>query len=168
MADRMRSIPRRGIAVVALFALLGGLCVQYGTLAPDPSANRYPGSDGIAAGTVAPGDRVVVAGIVRSVGAEGVVVDAADGHRIVVGFEEGRTLGTDPDPDVGEGVWIYGVLRPDGAVSVERAIVRPMWEMYYLYAASFLGGLLVFVRFLRTWRLDTDRWQFVPREESRG
>ncbi|MFB6102872.1 MAG: hypothetical protein ABEJ73_09930 [Haloplanus sp.] len=156
----------RWLAILGLFAVLFGLCVGYGTLEPAPSANRFPTNSAVGTDAVAPGDRVVLSGIVHAVDADGVVLDLKGGPRIVV-----RSLGGNPDP--GDDVWLYGVVDAGpttqgavGSVRVERAIVRPPWAITYLYAVSALGALLTLVRIVRTWRVDSDRWRIVAREDG--
>ncbi|AZH25542.1 hypothetical protein [Haloplanus aerogenes] len=156
----MRSV-RRGVAIAACCTLLLVLLVGYGTLTPDPATGRFPSNGAVAAGTVDTGDRVVVAGTARGDTTEGTVVDLDGGPRVVV-----RGLDAAPGADV----WLYGIYR-DGSIRNVRAIVRAPWEITYLYAVSLLGGLLTLGRVVRTWRVDTDRWQVVPRdrgEESDG
>jgi len=154
----MRSISRRSVAFTACCALLVVLLVGHGTLTPDPAAGRFPGNDAVAAGTVDDGGRVVVAGVVEAETADGTVVALGEGSRITV-------RGLDAAPDTG--VWLYGTYR-DGAIRNRRAIVRAQWEHTYLYAVSLLGGLLTLGRVVRTWRVDADTWQLVPRGEDRG
>ncbi|WP_248896704.1 hypothetical protein [Haloplanus halobius] len=163
----MRPIPRRGIAIALLLALLGGLCVQYGALTPAPESHRYPGNGHVASGDVAPGDRVVLAGTVRSVDGERAIIELDDGPPIVVRELRDGAVG-DATPTPGDDVWFAGVVRPDGSVTVERALVRAPWEITYLYSVSALGALLLLVRFVRTWRFDTDHVRFVPREGKGG
>jgi hypothetical protein len=156
----MWSVSRRGVALAALCTLLLALLVGYGTVTPDPSAGRFPGNDEIGAGTVDAGDRVVVSGTVRDETSGGTVVDLDDGPRVVV-----HDLDAAPAP--GDPVWLYGTYH-DGTIRTRRAIVRAPWEITYLYAVSLLGGLVTFTRVAWTWRLDTDGWHVVPREDDRG
>jgi len=151
-------VARRGVAIVACSVLLLALLVGYGTLTPDPAAGRFPSNGAVGAETVESGDRVVVAGTVRRDTPEGTVVALDGGSRVVV-----RGLDAAPGADV----WLYGTDH-DEAIRAERAIVRAQWEITYLYAVSVLGGLLTLGRVARTWRVDTDRWQVVPRDRGEG
>jgi hypothetical protein len=147
---------------VGLALLLGGLCVGYGTLQPDPAEHRYPGNDALAAGHLVTGDRVVLSGTVRAVTADRVALDLKHGESRV------SLRGFDREVGRGDDVWLYGVVRSDGSVAVERAVVRDPWEIAYLYAVSLVGALLTLGRALRTWRVDRDRYRFVPREGRDG
>jgi hypothetical protein len=153
----MRPGLRRGVAVAASCTLLV-LVVGYGAVTPDPTAGRFPSNGAVAAGAVDAGDRVVVAGTAGRDTPGGTVVTLDGGSRVVVS-------GIDADP--GADVWLYGTYH-GGTIRSERAVVRAGWEITYLYAVSLLGGALAFARIVRTWRIDTDRWLVVPREERDG
>jgi hypothetical protein len=152
----------RAVVVAGLAVLLVGLCVGYGALPADPAEHRYPGNGALAAGDLGAGERVVLSGTVRIVGSDRVVLGLrGDGSRVTL-----RGLGGDPAP--GDDVWLYGSVRADGDVAVERAVVRAPWEIAYLYAVSLVGGLLTLHRVRRTWRFDRDRCLLVPREGGDG
>ncbi|AXG10421.1 hypothetical protein [Haloplanus rubicundus] len=153
----MRPIPRRGVAAVLILAL-GALLVAHGTLTPDPAAGRFPGNGAVGSGTLATGDRVVVAGTARGDAPGGARLDLGGGPTVIV-------HGLDADP--GTDVWLYGTYE-DGTIRSDRAVVRAPWEITYLYAVSALGGMLTLGRVVRTWRVDTDRWVIVPREDGDG
>ena len=104
----------------------------------------------------------------------GRVADAdADGTSITVAAS-GRTLAVTvnrwarPDRGVrpGDAVQVYGRLEPGGAVDAERVVVSPAAGLRYLYAVSAVGLLLALASFLRSWRFDTGRLAFVPREDE--
>lgn len=149
---------RRGVAIAVLCTLLLALLVAYGTVTPDPAAGRFPDNGEVESGTVDDGGRVVVAGTARGDAAGGTVVDLDGGPRVVV-----RNLDAAP----GDDVWLYGTYR-GGTIRNRRAIVRAPWEITYLYAVSLLGGLLTLGRVVWTWRIDTDEWCVIPREDGRG
>jgi hypothetical protein len=154
----MRPLSYRGVAVAALALALVILLVAYGTLAPDPAAGRFPSNAAVAAGTLADGDRVVVAGTARDDASAGTRLALDGGPTVVV-----SSLDADPGADV----WLYGTYE-DGTIRSDRAVVRASWEITYLYAVSALGGLVTLGRVVRTWRVDTDRWVVVPRGEEDG
>jgi len=152
-------MPSSRIALAVGVALtLGALCVGYGALPPDPAEHRYPGNEALVTGGVGSGDRVVLSGTVHAVTVDGVTLDPKGGGSRI------RLRGLDRDAGRGDDVWLYGAVRSDGSVAVERAVVRDPWEIAYLYGVSFVGGLLTLGRVLGTWRFDRDRRRFVPRE----
>lgn len=154
----MWAVSRRGLAIAILSLLLLACFVGYGALTADSEAGRFPGNDAVDAGTVDDGDSVVVSGTARRDTPGGTVVDLDDGPRIVV-------HGLDATP--GTDVWLYGTYR-ERTIRSHHAVVRAPWEITYLYAVSLLGGLLTLGRIVRTWRIDTDGWHVVPREDDDG
>jgi hypothetical protein len=149
--------PRRPLVAALLLALVA-LLVGYGTLSPDPAAGRFFDDDALVDGTLVPGDRVAVSGTARGDASGGIRLDLDDGPTVVV-----RGLDAAPGADV----WLYGTYEA-GAIRSDRAVVRAPWEITYLYAVSALGGVLTLGRVVRTWRVDTDRWVVVPREDEDG
>lgn len=57
---------------------------------------------------------------------------------------------------------VFGTLEDESTLAVERATVRELWERYYMYIVSFIGGLWVLGRIGQHWRFDRDRSAFVP------
>lgn len=73
-----------------------------------------------------------------------------------------------PPADVGDDVYLYGELRPDGTVAVDtdRTLVREPWERTYMFGISILAALLVGGRVVNEWRLCRTTLTLVPRERS--
>lgn len=151
---------RRLVAVAVCLAVLSGLFVAHGTIEPDPERNRYPSNDALASGHEdAVGDRVVLGGEIADT--DPVVFRGSAGVDDEVRIE---LAGLDEDVAPGDDVWLAGTVEETGVVAVDSALVRSPWELRYMYAVSFVGGLWVLVRFCRQWRLETRGLAFVPRD----
>lgn len=149
----------RGGLLLALLLALAASLVAFGAVAPDPSANTFPGNDEVVADPAAHvNERVVVGGTV--VGTDPVVVRLENG----VGVHEVTVTGLDrTDVSTGDRLSAFGSLSGTDAVEAERSIVRAPWELAYMYGVSFLGGLVVLGRLGLGWRVDGERWVLVPR-----
>lgn len=149
----------RGGLVLALLLALAVALVAHGSVDPDPAANTFPGSHEVVADPGAHvGERVAVSGTV--VGTDPVVVRLEDGvgvHRVTV------TGLPSADLEAGDHLSVFGTLTGPGTVVAERSVAREPWELDYMYAVSFLGGLLVLWRLIRGWQLDRERVALVPR-----
>ena len=74
---------------------------------------------------------------------------------------------TDPGPDevaVGDQIQVYGRLAPDRRLVTTASDVQSPDALRAMYGVSILGIAVAGGAFLRRWRVDTDRWAFVPRE----
>ncbi len=146
---------RRLVATVALCLLAAGLLVGFAVRFDGTPV--YPDADAIDANYAdRVGDRVHLWGTV--VGDEdGETVIAADDLRLRV---------TDPPPSAverGDQVQVEGRLRPDRRLETRSYDVITGGERVRLYAVSAVGGLVAAGAFLRRFRLDRERWVFVPR-----
>ena len=150
----------RAVAVVVLLAVLGGLLVAAGTQTPNPALNDYPGAADVGADPGAyAGQKVAVGGTVVH----------ADPVRIEVEYGIAETFtvtvtGVDRTVSAGDHLNAFGTLETEGRLSADRVVVREPWELWYMYAVSFVAGLWVLLRTVRRWRFDADRLAFVPRE----
>lgn len=68
--------------------------------------------------------------------------------------------------DPGDSVQVFGRLEPDHRITAQAYHVRTPADRTEMYGVSLLAGLLAAAGFLRRWRLDTDRWEFVPRDAT--
>jgi hypothetical protein len=138
--------------VVAVLLLVGCLCgafVAYGSLDPRPDRNIYPDGPAVAADyETHVGDRVLVSGPVVATDPPTVRLHSGAGDTVTV------TVATDRRPAVGDGLTVFGRLRPDGHLDARRAFVVPDGRLWYTYTTSALAGLWVLVRLLRWWRVD--------------
>ena len=156
------SRPRaRAVAIAVLLAVLVGLFVAAGTQTSDPGLNDYPGEDEVGPD---PGAHVG-----QQVSLDGRVV-GTDPLRMEVEYGTGETFevtvtGVDPTVSAGDHLKAFGTLEAEGRLSADRVVVREPWELWYMYAVSFVGGLWVLARTVRRWRVDADRLAVVPREE---
>jgi hypothetical protein len=147
---------RRLSILLALCVLLGALVVGFG-IAFNGSA-AYPSSEEIADEYAAHvGDDVHLWGEV--VGTEnGLVVLEIQALSLVV---------TAPPPhavDVGDSVQVYGTLTADRRLETIAYHRQSTESLTRMYAVSVVGLALAAGAFLRRWRVDTETWQFVPRE----
>jgi hypothetical protein len=155
-----RLLPR-ALVVLALLAVLGVLFVGYGATPPDHDRNDYPDERSLIGDYDAQiGEYVELSGPV--VATDPVVIDPETpaGEPFELRIES-----VDEPVAEGENLRVFGTVGPDATIDAERTLVREPWESIYMYAVSVLAGGWVFVRFVRGWRLDTDEWAFVPREE---
>ncbi|WP_336343396.1 hypothetical protein [Halalkalicoccus ordinarius] len=157
MIDRLGS---RLLGLAVLLCVLFGLLVGAGTLAPDPSMNRYPDHGALDGNYDAyEGDRVEVSGTVVAV--DPVVVE----HRDDIDGALTLTIENVDEPvEPGQELRVFGTARPGGTIDAEETVVVSRWETYYAWIVSFVAGLWVLGRFLRDWRFDPSTSSFEPRE----
>jgi hypothetical protein len=148
------------MAVVVLLAVLGGLLVAAGTQTPNPALNDYPGAGDVGADPGAyAGQKVALGGTV--VNADPVRIEVE--HGIAETFTVTVT-GVRRPVTTGDNVKAFGTLEEADTLSADRVVVREPWELWYMYAVSFVAGLWVLLRTVRRWQFDGDRLAFVPRE----
>lgn len=156
----LTTIRGRTIAILSLLALLGGLCVWYGALAPAPALGDHPDEDQLATDADRYlGAQVTVSG--RVVATDPVTI------RAEVGADETMHLTiTDlaSTPTVGAQFRVYGIVEDHRTVRARNAVAVPRWGHWYTWSVSFLAGLWVLARILRHWRLDPTDWTLQPRE----
>lgn len=158
----MRNAPlTRALAVLALLAVLGALFVGYGVAPADPDRHDYPDEEALIDDYGAHvGDRVELSGPV--VATDPVMIDP--GTPAGEPFEL-RIENVDEPVSEGENLRVFGIVEPDRTIEAEETLVREPWEFAYMYGVSLLAGGWLLARFVRGWRVDTDEWAFVPREE---
>ena len=147
---------RRLVALLVLGVVAGALVVGFG--AAFNGTDAYPDADAIDAEYAShAGETVHLWG----------EVTAVDGGTVV---RVGDTLSlrvSDPQPEavaVGDGVQVYGTLRSDRRFDTAAYHVQTPDEVRNMYLVSIVGIVLAAGAFLRRWRVDTDRWAFVPQE----
>ncbi|SMP05034.1 hypothetical protein [Halobellus salinus] len=137
---------------LAAAALVVGFGVQFN------GTDAYPDAEGIDADYDAHvGETVHIWGEVTAA-EKGYVVVTADTLSLRV---------SDPAPDdvaVGDQVQVYGRLAPGQRLVTTASDVQSPEALRNMYAVSIVGIALAAGSFLRRWRVDTDRWAFVPRE----
>jgi hypothetical protein len=143
---------RRGVAVVALLGVLFGLCLWFGTLAPDHTVGAYPDSTDVG---VAPaeyvGTPVDVGGTVVSTAPVVVELDYGTGSRRVT------VTGVSHPVSQGDTLRVFGTLTEPGVIRATNSFAVPPAGATYTYTVSFLAGLWVLGRLALGWRLDDDR-----------
>lgn len=159
---------RRGrlVGVVLLVAVLGGLCVGFGTQTSVQTHASLPDTDhlGYDAGRYV-GERVEVSGVVINtdpvvIGAEYNYYDAGERHG---DFLTLTVRGVDRPLEEGAVVQVYGVLESENAIAARNIVVVPARNYLYMYVVSFLAGLWVLGRLLAHWRLDPTSFALVKR-----
>jgi hypothetical protein len=149
--------------MVALVTCTLGLCVHYGATYdhnwPQPTGDQLAENpDGW------DGQTVLLFGEVEHQTPDGLVMTIEDDSETVV-----RTVtvrGTSVDVEPGGVVQVYGRLSEQGTVQdAESGVVvnESSDDSVYKLLASLLGGLVAAGFFLRYWRIDVRRLQFVPR-----
>ena len=94
-------------------------------------------------------------------------VTATDGGQVVVTADSLSLRVSDPDPDevtVGDQLQVYGQLASGRRLATTAYDVQSPEAIRSMYGVSLVGIALAGGAFLRRWRVDTDRWAFVPRE----
>lgn len=148
----------RLLAIIFLLAAIAAMFVWAGTITPNPAMNNYPGDDEVGPhpdGYVA--QQVELSGTV--VATDPVVVEI---HYGLDGTREITIADLEEPVAEGQHLTAFGPLTDSDTLAVETAFVRSPWEAWFMYAASFLGGLWVLGRVRTQWRLDRDRLAFVP------
>jgi hypothetical protein len=159
--------PYRGLAIVLLLLLVGGLCVQYA--ATDHWS--YPSAEEIASDPQThDSDTVFLFGEVESVDVDRgtIILVTGDDPEVRFTVEDAPPSGTD-GLEAGASIQVYGTLHDDANVIVAEEIVvdyRHARDRLYVYVTSILGGLLAAGYFLRHWRIDLRGLRFTPRGEE--
>jgi gamma-glutamylcyclotransferase (GGCT)/AIG2-like uncharacterized protein YtfP len=156
MSRERRSIHVRRLPILlALCALLGVLVVGFG--AQFNGSPAYPSSQDI-------GDQYA-AHVGDDVHLWGEVVGMENGL-VVLEIQELSLAVTSPSPravDVGDSVQVYGTLEPDRRLETVAYHRQTAESLTRMYAVSVVGLALAAGAFLRRWRIDTETWQFAPR-----
>lgn len=150
----------RAVIAGALLALLVGLAVWYGSLAPNPAMGAYPGDDDLAADYDRyVGEHVTVGG--RVVATDPVVMHARVDAQTTLELTITDTPG---GVAVGDHVRVFGVVEPGATIRAIRVIAQPPTRVWYAYTVSFLAGLWVLGRLVRDWTIDRGAWGIARRE----
>lgn len=147
--------------IVALLIVLLGLCIWYGSLAPAPAVGAYPdGSD------IATGSNQYVGSLVFVIG----TVESTDPVQIIIETKAGLLRltihGVSENATVGDKLHVFGELRGGHAIEAENTVRVRSSGLWYTYAISLLGGLIVLARLIRDWTVDTDNWTLRPRNSE--
>jgi len=137
---------------LAAAALVVGFGVQFN------GTDAYPDADAI------DGDYDAYVGETLHIWGE---VTAAESGSVVVTTDRLSLRVTEPAPrevDVGDQIQVYGEVAPDRRLVTTAYDVQSPDELRTMYLVSIVGIALAGAAFLRRWRVDTDRWAFVPRE----
>ena len=161
----------RTVGVCCLLAVLFGLTVGFGTLAPAPALGSYPDSATLAQEYDATiGQRVQVSGTV--VRTEPLVL-AAEYDYYAAGAANSGSLdltitAVERPVRVGQSVQVFGTLRPDRTIEAREIVVVPARNVAYMYAVSALAGLWVLARLLRGWAVDWRTGAVTRRDRPRS
>lgn len=70
-----------------------------------------------------------------------------------------------PELDVSSGDWVqvYGTLKPEQRLALERIVVSQRSNRLYMLGISVIGLLGTLGLFVRHWRIDTEHWTITPR-----
>ncbi len=151
----------RFVGTLLLLVALAGLLVWAGTAELASTAEGYPDTEAV---TQSPdqyvGERVTIAGTVVDTEPLTIEAEPAPGETrtFVVESDAG-------DPETGEYYRVFGTLQSADHIDAATTIDREPWELQYMYAVSFLGGLWVLGRLANGWTIDTTSWTLVPRTD---
>jgi len=153
-----RRTVRRLLILVGLCLAAGMLVVGFG--AGFNGTDAYPDAGAI--------DADYDAHVGETLHVWGDVTAIEDGH-VVVTADTLSLRVTAPGPgdvSVGDQIQAYGRLTPDRRLVTTAYDVQSPAALRNMYAVSIVGIGLAGGAFLRRWRVDTDRWAFVPREDD--
>ncbi|MCO8265165.1 hypothetical protein NKF06_00825 [Haloferax sp. AB510] len=154
---------RRVLGILVLLGCLFGLMVWFGSLAPAPGVGAYPGSEELGTDYDAwVGDQVSLTGTVIDTDPLTISAEYGAGEQVRL-----RVTDAAVDAQQGDSLSVYGVVEPDRTIRSLNAYTVPPGNYLYMYAVSFLAGLWVLGRIIRSWRLD-ETWSLVPRETPLG
>ncbi|KTG19441.1 hypothetical protein AUR66_18100 [Haloferax profundi] len=74
-----------------------------------------------------------------------------------------QIVGADLDAQRGDSLVVFGVVEEDHTIRALNAYTTPASNYLYMYVVSFLAGVWVLGRLIRTWRLDCENWSLEPR-----
>lgn len=155
---------RRAIAIVGLVALLGGLAIWYGSLAPAPALGAYPDQDQLATDYEQyRGDHVSLSGHVVDTNPVLIVTTTDTGAAIRLTVTELSIRVTE-----GDELRVYGVVEADHTIRAIRAFTVPPSGQWYAWTVSFLAGIWVLARLIRYWHIDSTDWTLARRETALG
>ena len=156
----MLSVRRRAIAIVGLVALLFGLAVWYGSLAPAPALGAYPDQDHLATDyTRYLGDYVSVDGRVVDTIPVTILASTETGTPLRLTVTELSIAVTE-----GETLRVYGVVEAHRTIRATRAVTTSPSGQWYAVSISFLAGVWALARLIRYWRIRPTDWTLTRRE----
>lgn len=147
---------RRLVILAGLCLVLGALVVGFG--GQFNGTDTYPDAGSI--------DADYDAHVGETLHVWGAVTATEDG-RVVVTADTLSLRVTEPEAaavSVGDQIQVYGRLAPGRRLVTTAYDVQSPDAIRNMYLVSIAGIALVGGAFLRQWRVDTDRWAFVPRE----
>lgn len=145
--------------LLTLVALLFGLAVWYGSLAPAPALGAYPSQEHLATDYDRYlGERVTVDGSVQTTDPVTITAEYGAGQTIRL-----TVTGLSTSVSEGETLRVYGVVEPDSTIRAINAFTVPRRGLWYTWTVSFVAGLWVLGRIIRYWKLDTGDWTLEPR-----
>ncbi|WP_411964474.1 hypothetical protein [Haloferax sp. YSMS24] len=158
----MLSAPRlRLVGIVILLGCLFGLMVWFGSLTPAPEVGAYPGEEQLGTNYDAwTGDKASLTGTI--VDTDPLTISAEYG---TVEHVQLQVSGADVQAQEGDRLAVYGVVEPDHTIRTLNAYTVPSANYPYMYTVSFLAGLWVLGRLVRTWRIDWETWSLEPRTD---
>jgi hypothetical protein len=68
------------------------------------------------------------------------------------------------DVDIGDKVEVLGSLNTDYQIYAEKIIVSKRWKHEFIYIRSFIALILLVLIFMRNWKFNIKRMEFVRRE----
>lgn len=113
--------------VLLLLVVLFSLCLWFGTLAPAPELGQYHGEEELTADYSAYIDeRVTVGGTVQSTSPVTIIVSSVRDDKLSLTVTNLNT-----NPDLGDYLQIFGVVREDHTIEAINAFVVPRTGLWY-------------------------------------
>ncbi|WP_416840388.1 hypothetical protein [Haloferax sp. DFSO52] len=150
---------RRLVAILVLLGCLLGLMIWFGSLAPDPAVGAYPSTTELGIEyDVWVGEQASLTGTVIETDPLTIVAEYGSGEQVRL-----KVTGAAIDAQQGDTLAVYGVVEPNHTIRALNAYTIPASNYLYMYVVSFLAGVWVLGRLIRTWRIDWGSWSLEPR-----
>ncbi len=146
-----------GISI--LLILLFTSFIYYGSQPPRPDAGSYPSEEHIIEDYQRYIDeRVNVGG--RVIETEPLTIEAKYGKETVELTIKNATV----DPNIGDRLSVYGVLKEDHSVEAINSINRPKLNYHYMYAISMVAAVWLAYRIYK--QFEWDDWAASPKKRG--
>ncbi len=149
---------KRVMIVILLLTSLCILFIYHGSLDPAPEMGAYPNEEDLIDDYERYiGEEAEVGGKVIST--DPIIIELEHGDRTI----DLELTGFDDDVEEGDHLSVYGIVRQDLTFEVKNGVVRPFFNIVYMYVISFAAAMWLAFRILSQWRWNGDHLE--PREK---